>query len=96
MAQEFGRRRPAADAQPAYRVKSGGLSLPSIDPMQIAYGIGFCLVGYVLGMSLFGTLLPQPKPEFLRFVYVPAETRTDLINDSFEAPKAKIVMPGKN
>ena len=95
--QEFGRRRPPPAGETTYTVNGGsGFTLPPIEPMKLVFGGGYCVLGYVLGILLFVTLLPQPRPEFLRFVYVPADTRTDLIQGSFEAKHPRILMPGEN
>ncbi len=107
MAHEFGKRRPPAVAEAPVNPGGGNilhaagsvlasLPIPPIEPMQLLHCAGYCLLGYFLGMILFGTLLPQPAPEFARFVYVPAENRSDLIEESFQSPVRSIVPPGQN
>ena len=94
MPAEFGQRRPAQHDEP--EKASGGLmarlSEQTIDPMQLLQGAGYCLLGYLVASIAIGTLAPAPGPEFMRFVYVPGETRKDLIQDSFKSPAKKIVL----
>jgi hypothetical protein len=94
MAREFGKRRPDEPERPENPDKSR-FAWPAIDvsPLQFAQGAGYVLLGFVLARFAIGTLFPVGQPEYLRYVFVPGEQRTDLINDHFDPPSVKLRMP---
>jgi hypothetical protein len=93
---EFGKRRTEAEpAASRATATSSGLNfrMPDVEPMQIVYGAGFVLLGYVLGMLLLNTLFPFRAPEFKKFVFVPAELRDDLIKEEFKSVRPNASSP---